>query len=130
MTTSTPTKIERAVMSMLLVGEHPVLDILRRQFELCTIAKREFTGAGVFVTFSVPETAPRLPQRDSFSFGDVSADIQGLQHGAGFVLWVREGVLDFLEGYTYDELWPDQADAFSLQYDHSPRDLHTLLGGR
>ena len=128
MTLSTPTKIERAVMSMLLIGEHPILDILRKQFELCTVAKREFTGAGVFVTFSVPETASRLPQKDSFSFGDVGAEIQGLQHGAGFVLWVREGVLDFLEGYTFDEPWPDRTDDFALQYDHTPRDLHAVLG--
>jgi hypothetical protein len=128
MTSPTLTRIERAIMSMLLVGEHPVLDILRTQLESCTVAKREFTGAGVFVTFSVPETAPQLPQKDSFSFGDVGADIHGLQHGAGFVLWVREGVLDFLEGYTYDEPWPEHTEDFTLQYDHTPRDLHAILG--
>lgn len=128
MTLTTHTRIEHDVMAMLLTGKHDILDILRKQFALCTIVNREFTGTGFYSTFSVPEITQRLPDKDSFCFGDVEADISGLKHGAGFVLWIREGVLDFLEGYTYDELWPKHIDAYTLQYDHTPRDIHAVLG--
>jgi len=128
--TSTLTKLECEVMGMLLAGKHPVLDILRIQFSSATVAKREFTGAGFYTTFAVSDNATRLPTKDTFFFGDVSVNIPPLQHGAGFVLHVCDGVLDFLEGYTYDEPWPNQTDEFSLQYDHSPRDLDAVLGGR
>lgn len=126
--TTIPTKLEREVMMMLLAGEHPALEILRHQFALCSIIKREFSGVGFFTTFSVPESAPGLPNRDSFYFGDVDAKIPSLQYGAGFVLRIREGTLDFLEAFTYDETWPEHADDCVLQYAHTPRDLRAVLG--
>jgi hypothetical protein len=33
---------------------------------------------------------------------------------------------DMLEGYTYDEPWPDHASAFSLRYRAHPRNLKAL----
>jgi hypothetical protein len=125
-----PTRLEREVMSMLLAEEHPVLAILRNQFAQSTVAKREFSGVGFFTTFAVPESEPRLPNKDSFFFGDVGANIPQLECGAGFILRVSGGVLDFLEGFTYDESWPDHFDEFALHYTHTPRDLHAVLGGR
>jgi hypothetical protein len=117
------TKLEHEVMQMLLGGDHATLEILRKQLALCTAASRESTGCGFFTTFSIPTTASRLPDNDSFCFGDVSANIPCLKNGAGFVLWIRNGVLHVLEGYTYDEPWPNQTDEFTLQYNNSQRDI-------
>jgi hypothetical protein len=125
--TSKLTKLENEIMRMLLAGEHPLIEILRNQFASCTVAKREFSGVGFFTTFVVAENAPRLPNKDSFYFGDVSAVIPPLKNGAGFVLRVNEGVLDYLEGYTYDEPWPDHTDDFTLQYHRTPRDINAVL---
>jgi hypothetical protein len=33
--------------------------------------------------------------------------VAGVNHGVGCQLCVRNGVLDFLEGYTYEEEWPE-----------------------
>lgn len=46
----------------------------------------------------------------------MKAEIGGLQNGAGFVLHLREGVMDYLEGYSYDEPWPPVVEAFSVSY--------------
>jgi hypothetical protein len=51
-------------------------------------------------------------------FGDVAAQVDGLKHGAGFLLYVMDGMLDAIEGYSYDEPWPEQIGAFSLAYMH------------
>jgi len=118
------TQFERDVMTMLLAGEHPLLATLREQFALSTVTNRESTGAGFYTTFHVPENARRLPKKDSFYFGDVGADITPLKHGAGFVLHVRDGALDFLEGYSYDEPWPDQVDHYTLRYERGQRNLN------
>jgi hypothetical protein len=48
--------------------------------------------------------------------GDVGATIEGVNHGAGFLIFVRDGYLKFLEGYTYDEPWPDKTDVSELKY--------------
>jgi hypothetical protein len=64
------------------------------------------TGVGFFTRFSIPEDVPKLPDNATFPLDpvdDVAADINSLKHGAGFVLFVVNGQIDTLEGYTYDE---------------------------
>ena len=58
--------------------------------------------------------------------GGVEATIEGLEHGVGFTLFLTDGWLDNLEGYTYDEPWPDTIETFSLRYWRQPRDLTGL----
>jgi hypothetical protein len=46
----------------------------------------------------------------------VIAKFSGLSSGAGFLLYVQDGVLHMLEGYTYDEPWPQEPLSFELSY--------------
>ena len=116
-----------AVMQMLLRGDDPVLRALAAQFRECKIASQRGTGAGFFVDFSVPIHLPPVPGRDSFVFGDVVAEIDGLERGAGFLLFIKNGNLAFLEGFSYDEAWPTTVSGFKLRYSTGDeRDLPTL----
>jgi hypothetical protein len=47
---------------------------------------------------------------------DIHIEVANIAVGAGIVLFVREGAIDFLEGYTYDEPWPDNLELVSLSY--------------
>lgn len=121
------TNFERAVMEKLLEGEDEVLSILREQLEVIVVDKRELTGVGFYTTFSVPENARCLRARPSFKFGDVIAKIPELNHGAGFLLYVEGGALHMLEGYTYDEPWPQLVHSFGLSYvSGGQRDMKAL----
>ncbi|SRR6266511_2358771 len=123
------TDLERAVLEKLLAGDDQRLAELREQLETTLVSKREMTGVGFFTTLSVLNSTHRLDDR-SFELGDVSADITGLTHGAGFVLFIRNGLLDTLEGYTYgDDRWPEKISSFRLRYD-APRDLEALLSSK
>jgi hypothetical protein len=64
--------------------------------------------------------------KPDFCFGDVDAQIDGLENGAGFLLWITDGRLDFLEGYTYDGLWPTSIEEFKLCFLSEPRDIRAL----
>ena len=91
------------------------------------MANRRLTGVGFFTTLSVPPQAAPLTDRKSIRFGDVTAQINGLEHGAGFVLFVDDCVINFLEGFSYGEPWPDNTDDFQLSYMGKPaRDLAYL----
>jgi hypothetical protein len=57
--------------------------------------------------------SPRADQRE-ISGGIAEIGVQGLEHGAGRVLFVRDGQLRSLEGYTYGEPWPERPTAVSL----------------
>lgn len=118
-------ELEKKVMEMLLRDDDPVLEVLYHQYQVCTVHKREFTGAGFFTDFSIPKVVQRVGKK-SFAFGDVIADIESLKHGAGFVLFIEDGLLSMLEGYTYDEPWPREIKNFQLSYINGKRDLYSL----
>ena len=112
----TMTGLERAVVNKLVAGKAEVFRVLRQQVSVAQVLKRELSGVGFFTEFSVPPDAPRLPGSPTFRFGDVGAEIKGLQHGAGFLLLIEDGRLKMLEGFSYDEPWPDDVSSFTLHY--------------
>lgn len=115
---------EKAVMELLLAGEERTLEVLRIQMGHASVVSRKLTGAGFFTDMSVaPEAAP-VRDLPSFVFGDVEASVSGLQHGAGFLLYIKGGFLSMLEGYCYSEHWPETITSFELRYHSDPiRDL-------
>src|SRR5262249_45426648 len=117
------TELERAVLDMLLAGETPALAILRQQLDQAAVQSREFSGVGFFTHFTIPPAVPRLPLSDRLIFGAVEAELNSLAHGAGFVLFVEDGKLSMLEGYTYDEPWPESLGPFRLRYHHAERQI-------
>jgi hypothetical protein len=111
-----PTDFEQTVLQMMLSGEISELKILREQLSKAIVSKREFTGHGFFTDFSIPADAPRLQRKARITIADVSVEFPTLKHGAGFVLFIDEGEMSCLEGFCYDETWPDSTDGFALSY--------------
>lgn len=107
---------ERAVLEKLLAGSHPVLELLRRQLEVCLVEKREDTGHGFFTRLRVPRGSAVAAPLQRAQVRDVGANIQGLDYGAGFVVFVKDGYLDLLEGFSYDEEWPIEVIDFELEF--------------
>lgn len=119
--------IEYQVLRLLLAGDDPVLVTLRNQAEQIIVKKREYTGSGFYTEFLLPNNITRVPNKKSFKFGNVAAKISGLKHGAGFLLYVKDGVLEMLEGYSYEETWPEIIETFEVYYLKGPaRDIETV----
>jgi hypothetical protein len=119
--------VEQAVLDKLLFGDHPVLVTLRNQTRNARLIKREYTGVGFYCTFEVLPDSPLLEGKGNFEITDVNGETQGLEHGVGFVLFVRDGRLDTLEGFTFDEPWPASMRDLILRYSREPeRDLRGL----
>src|SRR5712672_364039 len=118
-------KLELRVLEMLLNGNHSLLSLMRQQVELANVTSREMTGVGFFTKFVIPDEA-RLPGNLSFELSDVSGSAKNVTHGVGFVLFIRDGAISMLEGYTYDEPWPDKLQDLKLIYLKSQRDFCKL----
>lgn len=121
--------LERDVLAAILAPDHPVMNALRRQFERCSVASRETTGVGFFTHLEVPSDVPAAQVKPGrLALGDVTATIAGLEHGAGFVLFVEDGKIKLLEGFSYTEPWTDmnagyEVTAGGVQHGHgSPND--------
>jgi hypothetical protein len=107
--------LEHEVIATVLRPDHPVFEALRLQFDWCEAAARELTGAGFFTELSIPiDAAPAPVTPGLLHLSGVVAEVDGLKHGAGFVLWIENGVLATLEGFSYDEPWPERVNGYSL----------------
>jgi len=115
---------EKAVLAKLLYGDHPLLAEIRSQAEKARLISRTNTGTGFYCKFMVPSDVAPLTYHKDFHFGDVVAKIEGLEYGAGFVIFIRNGRLDTLEGYSYEEPWPNILGCYDLHYLTEPRSLN------
>jgi hypothetical protein len=107
------TDLERDVITLLLSGDDPDLPALRMQFEHALATNREMTGVGFWTKIATSDADP-VPGRQNFELLKATATIPAIDHGAGFVLFVREGRLSQIEGFTFDEPWPDDVAGYSL----------------
>jgi hypothetical protein len=110
------TTLEQQVLDMLLRGQDEVLTILRQQAQRLQVSSREMTGVGFYTEFLVPPDVPHVPGRPTFKLRDVNGTADNVSHGLGFLLYVKDGALSMLEGYTYDEPWPDDVRGLVLTY--------------
>jgi len=103
------TKLESEVLERLIAGGGQDTALLRLQLDRAVIEARTLTGVGFFVDFTVPDGTPKLALGSS-ELGGVNAELRGAKHDAGFMLFMKDGYLSTLEGFTYDEPWPSDAD--------------------
>lgn len=108
------TELESAVLEKLLAGRHPSLVAMRAQLAAGHVIRREMTGHGFCTYFDVGD-APVLSNL-KLRFGDVVGNIEGVNDGVGFELFIQAGRLSMLEGYAYEEPWPSRITKFTLNY--------------
>ena len=102
--------LTRKVINLLLNDN----DILLNQFNHSTISE-ENDDVGYYANFSVDKTQvevfkEKLPSRD------VVGKTKDGKNIVGFVLFIKDGYLDCLEGYTFgNEKWPDLDEDISLE---------------
>jgi hypothetical protein len=110
------TSLQKQVLEMLLNGDDEVLAILREQAKHGSVTSNKETGVGFYAQFVVPSEIPRAPGHQTFKLADVNGTAANVNHGLGFVLFINDGALAGLEGYTYDEPWPNEIGDLKLTY--------------
>jgi hypothetical protein len=110
------TTLENRVLEMLLRGEDEPLSVLRQQAKQARVSSRKTTGVGFYTEIEIPAELPRVAGRPTFKLGDVNGTADNIKDGLGFLLYVTEGALSMLEGYTYDAPWPDEVRGLVLTY--------------
>jgi|SRR5438105_10875437 len=94
--------LERAVLGAICDMYSEDRAALEAQLSTATLVSRENTGAGFYTRFAVDRAS-------SIAIGGMrlrdgpAIRIDGLEQGMGFILWLKEGYADCLEGYSYAE---------------------------
>ena len=106
--------LEQKVIEAILEGNEENKKILLEQYKKSKISEREFSEVGFFTSFSVSSDSKQIESK-SMTLGEtVHANIPSLKNGAGFVLFIRNGKIDVLEGFTYGEKWPKKITDFEI----------------
>lgn len=66
----------------------------------CWVVLREYSGCGFFTTLAVPDDSPAIVGMDS-ALGGSDVEAAELSHGAGSILFLKHGRLDFLEVFAF-----------------------------
>ena len=96
------TPLECAVLAAICEMHPADREVLESQLDSARLSSRENTGAGFYTRFSEdpssssPIRGVRLRESPQFK-------IDGLKHGMGFILWLKQGYANCLEGYSYDD---------------------------
>lgn len=110
-------ELEKEVMKMLLDGNNEVLKSLRIQYEDAQIVNRQLSQKGFFTNFNINRDEQRLEGKKSFQLGDVVGQLNNVKDGVGFVLFIKDGAITMLEGFTYgNENWPETILNYELCY--------------
>jgi hypothetical protein len=96
------TPLEQAVLTAICEMNSPDQAALEDQLSTATLLSRENTGAGFYTRFAVERAASVALTGERLRAGP-EIEIDGLRHGMGFILWLKEGYADCLEGYSYAE---------------------------
>lgn len=102
------------LVPQLLVGDHPAMAALRKQYELAHVVSVELDGVGFFVNYEVPNDTPRAIPAD-FAGGDAHIEVAGSSAPAGCAIFIRDGRLALLDVYTNGEDWPEPAKVLAVK---------------
>jgi hypothetical protein len=91
--------IERAALQE-FAGLHPAAaDALRQQITTARVVSFENTGVGFFSALIVDSIAPAISYGSPL--GEVHGEVLGVAHGMGFLLFLDNGRVSLLEGFSY-----------------------------
>lgn len=88
-------------------------------FEAIELSNRAFTGAGFLTEFERSEELELFDAGVSLRWGKIGARLNTPRVETGYLVYVDNGYLTTVEGYTYGHEWPDKVEHFEL-YDLKP----------
>jgi hypothetical protein len=118
-------KIEREAIDLLLRDE--TFAALRRQLAAVAQVKRRESGAGVFVEFEFGTDVERLADMGSLDIDGVFATGTECEE-IGFILFVKDGLIDYLEAYVFGNAYPsyEACDYVLSRHDVNRIDNHAV----
>jgi hypothetical protein len=97
--------LEKAVFQVIRASRPEVALALDEQLEGIVVSSRENTNTGFFTTMRPLHTQALIKQPRVI--GNVFAKIEGMQNPMTFTLFIKDGVIDTLEGASIEESTAD-----------------------
>lgn len=96
------TPLERAILTAICEMYLAERAAIEAQLSSASLLSRTNTGAGFYTRFAVDRASSNAIGGERFRDGP-EMKLDGLEHGLGCILWLKEGYADCLEAYSYEE---------------------------
>ncbi len=107
--------LEKEAIEMLIESDFENAMMLKEQLSRAVIVERTLTGAGFFTSYYVHPEVKRLGEKNKNPIRSVYAKVSGLKIGVGFILFFKDGVINYLECYEYDSVdFPEEITKYEL----------------
>ena len=120
-----PNELEKLVLKSMLDDPElkPVVSAVN--FDALTVMERDFTGTGFFTEFERSNGLKLFQDGVSMRWGKVGARLNANKLETGYLVYVDDGYMTTIEGYTYGDEWPDQITTIEMYELKSGMDLMT-----
>lgn len=81
---------------------------LQAQLASSTMQKRTFYMFGFSTDYTVGATKQSLGEGVNLQLSSHPWNINDLECGSDYILWIKNGLIHSLEGFSYQELWPEE----------------------
>lgn len=110
---SSYSEFDKAIIEHLISAANHFTIELTNQFKNSHVKSRNITGHGFYTDIFVPLQFA-ITGFPNFELGCSNTVVSGIENGMTFILFVRNGIIDFLEGATYGEEYSDKCMIISL----------------
>jgi hypothetical protein len=81
---------------------------LQAQLASSTMQKRTFYMFGFSTEYAVSATEHSLGEGVNLNLSSYPWNVNGLEYGSDYILWIKNGLIHSFEGFSYQELWPEE----------------------
>ena len=108
------TELENAIIESML-GDRELMPIRANvHFDQVTVSDRAFTGAGFLTELERSDELKLFDDGVSLRWGKVGARLNAVKLETGYLVYVDDGYVTAVEGYTYGDEWPAQVEQIEL----------------
>ena len=84
--------------------DHAPHEEFKNQLQSCAPSDRSYSGAGLFIELSIqPGSWSKIPDEVKSPVSGPNISSPSLKNGAGSILFLKDGLVDMLEVYTFDD---------------------------
>ena len=108
--------IEKAALETFIKSNEAISNALRNQIDNSHVLSRRHTGAGFFTEIAVSSQCESITLAEPGPLSNVICQINGVENFGEFLLYVKDGIITCLEGYTFGcESWPEGIEEFRCE---------------
>jgi hypothetical protein len=101
-------EFERIILNDIIEQYPEYKQKLQAQLASSTVQKRERYAFGFSTDYAVTAVEQTLGEGIKLQLGKHQWNINGLKYGSDYILWIENGLIHSLEGFSYQEPWPDE----------------------